>query len=269
MPSRLAVDDGDGRAPVALPAEQPVAQPIGDLGLGAAGLGQLGHDRLAALVGRAGRRTAPLLTRCSSAAWAMNAVVHGIVGGDAGGRDDPADRQPELLGEREVALVVRGHGHDRAGAVAGQHVVGDEDRDPLAVDRVDGIGAQRHPGLLAVGRQAVDLGPAPRLLDVGRDLLAPIRVREAVDQRVLRGEDHERRPEQRVGSGREDAQGVAARLKSKQQSVADRIYFSVVSSGTRPACFRRLRAFWNGFRFRFMTAPLRCGCMRWNWWNPR
>ena len=36
---------------------------------------------------------------------------------------------PCCLRELEVALVVRGHGHDRAGAVAHQHVVGDPDRD--------------------------------------------------------------------------------------------------------------------------------------------
>ncbi len=51
--------------------------------------------------------------------------------------DDAADRQAELPGEGEVALVVRGDGHDRARAVAGQNVVRDLDRDPLAVDRVD------------------------------------------------------------------------------------------------------------------------------------
>ena len=39
------------------------------------------------------------------------------------------DRQVERLGELPVALVLAGHRHDRAGAVAGQHVVGDEDRD--------------------------------------------------------------------------------------------------------------------------------------------
>ena len=31
--------------------------------------------------------------------------------------DDPDDRQVECLGELEVALVVAGYGHDRAGAV--------------------------------------------------------------------------------------------------------------------------------------------------------
>ena len=62
----------------------------------------------------------------------------GVVGGAAapvGGRDHLDDGHAELLGEREVALVVRRHRHDGAGAVGRQHVVGDPDRDLLAVDR--------------------------------------------------------------------------------------------------------------------------------------
>jgi hypothetical protein len=39
------------------------------------------------------------------------------------------DRQVELLRELPVALVVGGHGHDGAGAVGREHVVGDPDRD--------------------------------------------------------------------------------------------------------------------------------------------
>ena len=53
--------------------------------------------------------------------------------------DDAPDRQPEPAGKRVVALVVGGHGHDRARAVAGQDVVGDPDRDALAVDRVERV----------------------------------------------------------------------------------------------------------------------------------
>jgi hypothetical protein len=60
-------------------------------------------------------------------------------------RDHVADRQVELLRELVVALVVGGHGHDRAGAVAGQHVVGDPDRDALAVDRVDRVAPMKTP----------------------------------------------------------------------------------------------------------------------------
>ena len=58
------------------------------------------------------------------------------------------NRQVELLREFEIALVVRGHGHDRAGAVAHQHVVGDPDRDLLVVHRIDRVGAGEDAGLL-------------------------------------------------------------------------------------------------------------------------
>ena len=59
---------------------------------------------------------------------------------EALGRLDRADdRQPERLGEVPVALVLAGHGHDRPGAVAHQHVVGDEHRDR----------ARRSTGLMA------------------------------------------------------------------------------------------------------------------------
>ena len=71
-------------------------------------------------------------------AWRRDAAFRGV--GLVGG-DDDAHRQPERPREVEVALVVRGHRHDRAGAVVGQHIVGGPHRDPLAVDRVDRVPA--------------------------------------------------------------------------------------------------------------------------------
>src|SRR5690349_22557037 len=53
-------------------------------------------------------------------------------------RSHLAHGQTELPGERPVALVVRRHRHDGAGAVAHQHIVGDPHRQPLAVDGIDG-----------------------------------------------------------------------------------------------------------------------------------
>ena len=69
-----------------------------------------------------------------------------------GRRDDLArSAGSNFSREREVALVVRGHGHDRAGAVVHQHVVGDPDRDALVVHRVDGVEAGEDAGLLLAG----------------------------------------------------------------------------------------------------------------------
>ena len=53
----------------------------------------------------------------------------------------------ERLGELAVALVVRGDGHDRACSVVRQDVVGDPDRQPFAVDRVDHVLAGEDAGL--------------------------------------------------------------------------------------------------------------------------
>ncbi len=53
--------------------------------------------------------------------------------------DDRNDWQLELLREFKVANVVRRYRHDCAGTVADEDVVGDPDRNGLAVDRIDGI----------------------------------------------------------------------------------------------------------------------------------
>ena len=64
----------------------------------------------------------PELTSRSSPEWPANASSSGT--SPSRRLDDPPDRQAELPRELEVALVVGGHGHDRAGAVLHQHVVG-------------------------------------------------------------------------------------------------------------------------------------------------
>jgi hypothetical protein len=61
--------------------------------------------------------------------------------------DDLDDGEAEALGELPVALVVGGDGHDGAGAVVDQDVVGDPDGDGGAVDRVDRIRAREDSGL--------------------------------------------------------------------------------------------------------------------------
>ena len=52
------------------------------------------------------------------------------------GRDHRADLDPVFPGEGVVAPVVRRHGHHRAGAVVHEHIVGDEQRDVFAGERV-------------------------------------------------------------------------------------------------------------------------------------
>ena len=96
------------------------------------------------------------------------------------------------------------HGHDRAGSVRCQHVICDPDRDPFAVDRIDGIGADRHARLLALGRHALDIRFPPRALDVRLDLDSAFRRGQPLDQRVLGRQHHVGHAEHRVDTCRED-----------------------------------------------------------------
>ncbi len=48
---------------------------------------------------------------------------------------------PYLRAEFEIALIVRGHGHDGAGAVTHEDEVADPDGDLVAVEGIDGEGA--------------------------------------------------------------------------------------------------------------------------------
>ena len=59
---RVAVDDRDRRAPVALAADQPVAEPVVDRGLAAALVLEHGHDRREALVRGLAPNAGPELT---------------------------------------------------------------------------------------------------------------------------------------------------------------------------------------------------------------
>ena len=196
----LAVHDWNRAAPVALPRYEPVAQAVLDRAHAEALLLQPRDD--------------PVETRQAVEAVELAAVHHQarsdvrlvqVVVLAAWRSDDLADRQAELLSECEVALVVRRYGHDRAGAVCHEHVIGDPDRDLLAVDRVDREAAGGDAGLLTLGRQTVDLGFLARLLDVVAHARAIIVRRHLLDQRMLRRQHHERRAEQGVRSRREDA----------------------------------------------------------------
>ena len=113
----LAVDDRDRRAPVALAADQPVAQPVDDRRLALALLAQP-RRRSRAMASAAGWPVnGPELTMTSSTVCSVKASVSVLVGVRVLGHDDLDDRQAEPLREGEVALVVGRDGHDRARAV--------------------------------------------------------------------------------------------------------------------------------------------------------
>src|SRR5690606_21692411 len=87
------------------------------------------------------------------------------------------DGQPELLGKLVVALVVRGYGHDRTGAVRREHVIGDPDRYFLPVDRVDRVPAREDARFFFLKLGAFEVGLRCGALDVRLHLFQPIRRR--------------------------------------------------------------------------------------------
>ena len=69
--------------------------------------------------------------------------------------DDGTHRDTVLAAEFEIALIVRGHGHDGAGAVAHQDEVGDPDGDLFAAVRIDGVVPGEEAFLIDVAGVAV------------------------------------------------------------------------------------------------------------------
>ena len=118
--------------------------------------------------------------------------------------DDRPDGQVERAGKGVVPLVVGRNGHDGAGAVLHQHVVGDPDRQLLAADRIRHVEAGWNTGLLD-RRRPLFATLGRRRACVIEHLAAVRRARgQLFDQRML-GRDHEERgPEERVRAGRED-----------------------------------------------------------------
>ena len=115
-----------------------------------------------------------------------------VDGRGAFGLDDHANGQAELAREFKITLVVGGHGHDGAGAIAHQNVIRNPDGDALARGRVDGIATGEHAGFFTVHRFALDIGLAFCLFLVGLHFVTLGRGGNFVHQRMLRGEHHER-----------------------------------------------------------------------------
>ena len=198
----IAVHDGDRAAPVALARDAPVVEPVVDLARAAAGrLEPVRHAIEAFAVPEPG-----ILARIDDDGVLLvgprrHLDVHlGVVGR----RDHLADRQPVVERELVIALVVTGHRHDGARAVAHQHEVRDPDRQALAVERVDRVEPERHAALLHRLELGRGRAAAPAVLDKRGDIVPPRR--DLRGEGVLRRHRHERRAVDGVGTGGEDAQ---------------------------------------------------------------
>src|SRR5690625_976475 len=210
-PTPVAVEHRDGGSPVTLAGDEPIAQTVGDLAFARAALlepvdylcnavapgplacrraverARVGHHPVAR-VGLGHRRTVERLT---------------------GGHYYGAHLETELAGELEVPLVVGRDGHDRAGAVGGEDVVGNPDGHAFAVHRVYRVGADELAGLLAALGLAVHFRHAGRLRHVLLNLFTPLFAGEFPDQWMLRCEHHEGGAPQGVRSRREHGDLVA------------------------------------------------------------
>ena len=146
----LAVHDRNRRAPIALARHEPIAQAVVD------GLARRARraSRRCAIASRARSLDMPVKSPLAiSRPSSTNALRRRRVDRSAVRRHDHLrDRQPCFLREIEVALVVRGHAHDRAGAVLGQHVVRHPDRHAFVRERIDRVGAGEQPLLLHQAR---------------------------------------------------------------------------------------------------------------------
>ncbi len=193
------VNDGDGLAPVALAGEHPVAQAEADHGTAQSAGCELPRDLGLGL----GRGQAVEIARVHRDAVFEKRPAR-LGGAAVGGPHHGADRQIERTGKFIVALVVRWHRHDRAGAIAGKHVVGDPDRDLLAVDRIDGKGSGERARLLLgqIGAFQVALAARGDLIRAHSSLLR--RRSQSVDQRVFGGQHHVGRAVQGIGPRGED-----------------------------------------------------------------
>jgi hypothetical protein len=116
-------DDRQRLAPVALAGEQPVAQLVLGERLAVAAGHQPIDDRALGLVD-----AQPVQVDLGVGGVDGRAVAGEGLALPGTGVDGPDDRQAERRREVPVALVLAGNGHDRAGAVAHQNVVGGEDR---------------------------------------------------------------------------------------------------------------------------------------------
>jgi hypothetical protein len=192
-----AVDDRDRTAPEPLAREQPVAEPEVD---------RAPPDRPSLEPLDGALDGVGLSEAVEPLAVDRGAVPDVRLAVELGGRLDGADdRQVVRHGEVPVALVLARDGHDRARAVAQQHVVGEVDRHGLVVEGVDRVAAGEHAALLewAFVRETVELARLADLGHEGLDLGAAVVGGERWHELVLGREHDVGHAKARVGARRE------------------------------------------------------------------
>src|SRR5947208_6219328 len=180
------VDDRKWRAPVALTADQPVAQAIRDHELANALFLQVPDDFVNSLVSRRTIEWARI-DHDAQVLFGLCPCI-GIAGLLIHRANDLAYRYAELARKLEVALVMSWDTHDGPGAVAHQHIVGNPDRNLFAVDRIGDVAPGKDTGLLLFRAHALDLGHMSCLVYVGIDLGLVFRRGDLLDPWMFRGQ---------------------------------------------------------------------------------
>jgi hypothetical protein len=148
------VDHRDGRAPVPLPRDTPVLQPVLDRpAADPSRLGRCRHPRPRDIGSHARELVGIDALTVLSERLGERRVVCGLASDRL---HDNMDRQPVLARELEVALVVRGHRHDRAGAITTEHEVRDPYRDGLAGEGIHHAAAGVEAFLLDLAGHAAE-----------------------------------------------------------------------------------------------------------------
>ena len=149
----------------------------------------------------AGERLLPIDGRDDRALLVLELVEQRIVIGE----DDGDNGQVVLLGKLEVALVAARYGHDGAGSVIGDDVVGDPYRHLGAGDRVENITVREGAVLLKGALGALDGRDMLSALDHLADGLLVLGSLDKLHQAlVFGGEQEEGVAEQGVRTGGED-----------------------------------------------------------------
>ena len=121
------------------------------------------------------------------------------------GQDHQANVELVFLGKLVIALIVRRHAHDGAGAVVDQDVIRHPDGDFFAIVRIDSV----TPGVDAVLFDLADVSDFPGFALLGNQLVDRGAQQVVVpgqtgDQRMLRGELQRSRAVNGVDASRED-----------------------------------------------------------------
>ena len=195
-----AVDDRNGRAPVALARDAPIAQAIRDPLLAEPHRLEVGGDG----VDRGLIAESVVLARMNASTARLVLVPRlPCIGGErrAVDGDDLLDRQTVLFREREIALVVAGNAHYRALAVSHENVVADPELDLFARERMRHMEAGRHPLLFHRRELGLDNRAALAFIDERGE--PRIRMRRVRGERVLGRDRAEGDAHDRVGARRE------------------------------------------------------------------